>query len=115
MTSTTIGYNGKVLCTPFERRGVEAIESKGFATAKHKTVFVGLTVIFGNGKDIYPGDTVFVNGEGQKTWGQSAVEVDGKQVCVCPPEQIVAVKRLLVATEAVLGGTSDDIHRKFDH
>lgn len=98
MDSTTIGYNGKVLCTPFERKGVEALESKGFATAKHKTVYVGLTVVFGNGKDIWPGDVVFVRGDGQKSWGQDAVEVDGKQVCVCPPEQIIAVKHVQQAT-----------------
>jgi hypothetical protein len=99
MDTTTIGYNGKVLCVPFSRNGVEAVQNSGFATAKHKTVLVGLFVVFGNGKDVWPGDTVFVNGEGQKSWGQSAVEVDGKQVCVCPPDQIVAVKRHLVATD----------------
>jgi hypothetical protein len=101
MTGTTIGYNGKVLCTPFERKGVEAIQNSGFATAKHKTVFAALTVVFGNGKDVFAGDTIFVNGDGQKTWGASAVEVDGRQVCVCPPDQIIAVKRVLQATNAM--------------
>jgi len=98
MDTTTIGYNGKVICTPFERMGVQAVENKGFATARHKTVLVGLKVIFGNGKDVYPGDTIFVNGDGQKTWGEKAVEIDGEQVCICPPEQIVAVKHVLSAT-----------------
>jgi len=99
MESTTVGYNGKILCGPFERKGVEALESNGFATAKHKTVCVRLTVVFGNGKDIWPGDVIFVNGEGQKSWGQATVEIDGKQVCVCPPEQIIAVKHVLQATQ----------------
>ena len=40
LTGTTIGYNGKVLCTPFERKGVEASVNSAFATAKHKTVLV---------------------------------------------------------------------------
>lgn len=118
MESITIGYNGKVLCTPFERKGVQAVENKGFATAAHRTVLVGLTVVFGNGKDIFAGDTIFVNGEGQKSWGQAAVTVDGQQVSVCPPDQIVAVKRAQQATaDAAPSRTStlDDIHRQFDH
>jgi hypothetical protein len=91
--STIQGYKGRVLVVPFEREGTKAVVKSAFAAVAHRSTLVGLEVVYGNGIDIHPGDTVFVKPDGQKSWGADVVTVDDKWIVVCPPEFVIAVKR----------------------
>jgi hypothetical protein len=89
--NVTIGYKGNVITKPFSKRGVEMKKEGAFAIIAQKSVLDGLEVVFGNGTDIFPGDVVWVRGDGEKSWGKDTVKVLGQDVLVCPPVMIVAV------------------------
>lgn len=94
ITVTTItGHNSKVACTPFQKRGVEVKLNNGVARIAQKVALSALTVIYGNGKDIHPGDVVYVRGDAVASWGKDEVDVEGQTLVMVAPDSILLVKR----------------------
>jgi hypothetical protein len=89
--SKTVGYNGVVGLVPFRSTAVKVEIKNGVGKIENKVNLEGLEVIFGDGKSIRPGDTVWVDQSGSAGWGKKVYEMDGKKFVVCRPEHVVLV------------------------
>lgn len=101
---STIGFNGNVACKPFAKRGAQVQVTKGVGYIDTKLALEGLTVVFGDGKDIQPGDTVWVAPEGMASWGKKEFEVLGEKVVLCEPRYILLVTKVAYSGRAAVPG-----------
>ena len=88
--SKTVGRNGQIGVEPVPFKGVETAVNNGFGQIQQKTQMAPLKVVFGDGRDIQTGDTVWVHRSTLKTMTKILV-VDGHEVAICMPGDIVFV------------------------
>lgn len=106
---TITGYNGKLVCTAFPKKQAEVRLNKGVVTVQQKTVLTQLTVVYGNGKDLFPGDVVYVRGDNARSWGTAdEFEMDEQRVVLVSPEYVLLVKRVGSNTATVVRSSSCD-------
>lgn len=92
--SNTYAYRGYIATEPFVARGTGVKVEKGFASLEHRVKLTPLVVVFGSAVEgIEPGDTVWVNPDGEKSFGKQPVEVGEKKIIVFPVQHILLVTK----------------------
>jgi hypothetical protein len=90
---STRGHKGIVACAPFARRDVKVTVKNGVGMIDQKVTLEGLKVVFGNGEGIEPGDTVWVDPSGARSWGTNVYDVLGERVVLCQPQSVLLVTK----------------------
>lgn len=91
--------NGKVACTPFEKRSVESEVRQGFAMVKQKKTLTRLEVVFAyedkvSGNWYSPGNGVWLKAEMcVHQWAKEVFTYDGKSFILVPAELVQVVDR----------------------
>lgn len=90
---TTTGFNGRVATKLFPKTGNE-MAGEGFKTLSNRNTLVPLEVVYGDGKTIEPGDTVWVRSDLGKSVG-APISVGGQELAIIDPQYIQLVTKAI--------------------
>src|ERR1700743_3507824 len=94
--SEITGYNGRIFTTPFKLKSIELQVKNGFGIIDNKASLSELTVIYGDGKDIFPDDIVFVESDAYNHgWAKNEIQLGDKIGIMVKTEFVRAIKRTL--------------------
>jgi hypothetical protein len=90
-----IGLNNKIATKEFPSRDIKTEVTSGVGMIVQRNTLAKLEVVYGNGKEIDPGDFVFLAADSAQlqSWAKVVFDIEGQKVIVIPVDAVQLIEK----------------------